>query len=157
MSPRDYTKVDNTNLLKFLRNAERAIESNSKFAKEAPQQIADIHAEWMRRAEFKDFETLAQGDSLLEFIGYHVGKHKGLKKKVREEKLRWVFENPLPVVGSPEDYFEFGEPKSAKRIEKLKKTLKGRNKNYGGEHYMVAREQTEEDLIFLSTLIPSDC
>lgn len=151
----NFDNVSNEDLLARLRNSEIAVESKPKFAEEAAILIKAIHEEWNTRARKNDFEpepVTTKNFSLLEWLGYHVGEKNGLKREARERKLSWVFENPLPPIGSPEDYFEWGQPKTQQRYEALKRKLKGRNQNYGKSSHVRARKETDEDLEFIDTL-----
>ena len=153
MAKYNFDNVSNTKLLQRLRNAEIAVETKPKFADEAVILIKAIHEEWNLRAKENNFEKVtAKGFSLLDWLGYHVGESEGLTREARERKLSWVFNNVLPPVGSPEDYFEWGQPKTEQRYEALKKKLKGRIKSYGGSSYDRAKKETNEDLEFIATL-----
>ena len=73
-----------------------------------------------RKADFFD-----RKDGVLAAAGYHVGIT-GLGKAQRREVLRWVFEQPLnalPRVGDAAYRAEWGESRSAKRVNKITSCL----------------------------------
>lgn len=63
------------------------------------------------------FQCGEQG--MLAFFGYHVGATRGLLMPVRQHILDYIYKGRLPFVNSAEYTRSWGEPSSARRLERL--------------------------------------
>jgi len=58
---------------------------------------------------------------MLSLLGYHVGGALPLHPSLRERILEYTFEHHLPPVADVPYFHEWGEPRSARRLQKLAK------------------------------------
>lgn len=66
---------------------------------------------------------------MLSFLGYHVGEMQPTPKGVRWCILEYAFECHLPPLDDRVYLLEWGEPKSARRLNKLANTLASLTRN----------------------------
>ncbi len=122
-------------------NAIRALMSGpgSKFYAEASRSIADINEEWARRRADPDLairdqenyrierradsrsnvEGETKPEDILQYMGYRVGRRRGVKKPLRQEMLKYLFTTCLPPVLVEARLALWGEPGTAARLEKM--------------------------------------
>jgi hypothetical protein len=89
---------------------------------------------------------------MLDAFGYHVGKTKGLGSAARRQILRFLFEERLPLVFDTTYTEAWGQPTTARRLQKLAETLSAlvRNaKRNSSRDYTKAISEWEDDLSFL--------
>lgn len=91
---------------------------------------------------------------MLDALGYHVGKVRGVDEPQRRRTLCFLFEEHLPLVFDTTYTTAWGAPKSSTRLRKLAETIAAlvRNaKRNPGRDYSTAIEEWEQDLAFLWT------
>lgn len=125
-------------------NCLRLLEDPNKGKQQAARKFRDaILAEWERRCKLalsdpdyfdwpstqagpgdrsQRFDTWNQ-EGLLKYMGYEVGKTKGLADHSRREILDAVFSAVLPPVNSPDYVKKWGLPGTAPRLERLANEL----------------------------------
>lgn len=89
---------------------------------------------------------------MLDAFGYHVGKTHGLPPNGREQLLRFIFEERLPVVFDRTYTEAWGDPRSPRRLQKLAETLAAMTRNAKrntARDYTKAISDWEHDLLFL--------
>ena len=90
---------------------------------------------------------------LLSYLGYHVGGS-GKTKSVRQQLLDCVFLRRVPNVGSDKYMSEWGEPETARRLQKMADTLAALARNAKRKtsgNYAEAISDWETDLEYLYT------
>ena len=91
-------------------------------------------------------------EGLLSFVGYRVGKTKGLPDDDRKDILDKVFHNKLPRVNSDSYMAEFGDPEQPARLEKMAHVLAAMARNYlrnDTRDYSMAIHHYKMDLDYL--------
>jgi hypothetical protein len=89
---------------------------------------------------------------MLSLLGYHVGQTLPLHPSIRECILEYAFEYHLPPVADVAYFDEWGEPRSALRLQKLANTIAAltRNAKRRDPHSLSrAIDEWEQDLMFL--------
>ena len=89
---------------------------------------------------------------MLSFLGYHVGETLSLHPSIREAILEYAFEHHLPPIGDATYIEEWGEPRSARRLQKLANTLAALTRNAKRRDVVAlskAIDEWEQDLMFL--------
>ena len=93
---------------------------------EANLVLNGIQKEWKRRKEaFVEgkYKSSLPKMGMLATLGYHVGETQGVKKKFRQEILKYIVTEELPLVQSPAYTLEWGEKNTCKRLKKLSNSL----------------------------------
>lgn len=154
-------------------NCLRLLQDPSKGKQQAARRFRDaILAEWERRCKlaFSDpdyfdwpstqagpgdrsqrFDTWNQ-EGVLKYVGYEVGKTKGLADHSRREILDAVFSAVLPPVNSPDYVKKWGLPCTASRLERLANELARFSRNGKRNRtadYSAAVAEWEADLKYL--------
>lgn len=151
-------------------NCLRLLEDPSKGKRRAARKFRDaILTEWKRRCElalsdpgYFDWPSTQTGpgnrsqrfdmwnqEGVLKYMGYEVGKTKGLADQLRREILDAVFGAVLPPVNCPDYVKKWGLPGTAPRLERLANELArfARNgKRNRTADYSAAVEDWEADL-----------
>jgi len=89
---------------------------------------------------------------MLSLLGYHVGEVLPLHPSIRERILEYAFEHHLPPVADVPYFHEWGEPRSARRLQKLANTLAALARNAKRRNAAAlarAIDEWEQDLMFL--------
>ena len=89
---------------------------------------------------------------MLSLLGYHVGETLTLHPSIRESILQYAFEHHLPPVGDVAYFDEWGEPRGARRLQKLANTLASLARNAKRRDPLTlsrAISEWEQDLMFL--------
>lgn len=117
-------KSDDNALMKLQRNAERLLD-DPRMGASAQQMLECIAAESSRRvsAVAQDARKAATPDQgMLRHYGYKVGKS-GLTEIGRQNRLKSLLCDHLPLVGSPAYVAEWGAPRSMRRYRKLHRVI----------------------------------
>lgn len=89
---------------------------------------------------------------MLDAFEYHVGKTRGIPSETRRQILQFLFEERIPLVYDTAYTAEWGQPGTARRLQKLAETIAAliRNaKRNTGRDYTQAISEWEDDLSFL--------
>jgi hypothetical protein len=89
---------------------------------------------------------------MLDAFDYHVGKSHGIASGARRHILRFLFEERLPLVYDTAYTAEWGQPATARRLQKLAETIAALTRNAKrntGRDYAQAISEWEDDLSFL--------
>ena len=138
-------------LLRLFVNAQQIVNGRSKGPEEQAQAVINkIQSEWksrLTRARAGNYKASLPEIGMLKTFGYSVGES-GERKEVRREALQMVFDSELPLVGSPAYTVEWGEPRSRKRVDKMKRSLAAfiSNADPGWEKAIL---EWQEDLDFI--------
>jgi hypothetical protein len=130
----------------------------------------EISIDWCRRAEQSEWfawpgTAVPRGPTsgklsgsdwrpqgMLSLLGYHVGETLPLYPSIRECILEYAFQHHLPPVGDVTYFREWGEPRSARRLQKLANTLAALTRNARRRDAAAlarAIDEWEQDLMFL--------
>jgi hypothetical protein len=93
-----------------------------------------------------------RSQGMLSLLGYHVGKTQPIHPSFRESILEYAFEHHLPPIGDVAYFDEWGEPRSARRLQKLANTLASLARNATRRDPLAlsrAIDEWEQDLTFL--------
>ena len=117
--------MDDQEILKLFKNASR-FKREGKRTADASRVLSAISEEWRRRLEAAErghYKAMLPNVGMLKTLGYAVGEN-GVKTKLRREILDYIMEGPLPIVASPAYTFEWGEPLTKARYDKLTRSLR---------------------------------
>jgi hypothetical protein len=103
------------------------------------------------RAQSLSGKLFPHEQGMLSFMGYRVGAGSTLTTMQRRGILTYVYLGELPMVIDTRYTQEWGEPKSRKRLMKLKNTLMSliRNAQRRAGSMQIAIQEWQEDLRFI--------
>ena len=116
--------------------------------------LSNVGFDWpniiVNRSGSGKFAAESEKTGLLSYMGYRVGKTRGLPLNERREILEEIFGYNLPSADFSGQYMkEWGEPKSKERLEKMANSLASFCRNAKRRNNDVAVSNYEEDLEWL--------